>query len=195
MSGLSIATGLLSGARRVESPNCDSRPADSKPELVVIHGISLPPGRYGGPWIERLFTNTLPEEADPYFQTIHHLRVSSHVLIARDGTFTQYVPFGLRAWHAGPSYWRGRGACNDFSIGIELEGADDEPYDERQYVALAELIATLQRSYPSLADGWIAGHSDIAPGRKTDPGPAFDWQRLERDLRSRGSEFRREVLA
>lgn len=195
MSGLSIATGFLSGARRVESPNCDSRPADAKPELVVIHGISLPPGRYGGPWIERLFTNTLPAEADPYFQTIHHLRVSSHVLIARDGTLTQYVPFGLRAWHAGPSYWRGRGACNDFSIGIELEGADDEPYDERQYVALAELVATLQRSYPSLVDGWIAGHSDIAPGRKTDPGPAFDWRRLERDLRARGCAFRREVLA
>ncbi|HEX9707653.1 MAG TPA: 1,6-anhydro-N-acetylmuramyl-L-alanine amidase AmpD [Steroidobacteraceae bacterium] len=195
MSGLSIAMGLLSGARCVESPNCDSRPADAEPELVVIHGISLPPGHYGGPWIERLFMNTLPPEADPYFATIHHLRVSSHVLIARDGTLTQYVPFGLRAWHAGPSYWRGRGACNDFSIGIELEGADDEPYDERQYGALAELVAALQRSYASLAEGWIAGHSDIAPGRKTDPGPAFDWRRLERDLLARGGVFRREVLA
>ena len=187
--------GLLSGARCVESPNCDSRPADAEPELVVIHGISLPPGHYGGPWIERLFMNTLPPEADPYFATIHHLRVSSHVLIARDGTLTQYVPFGLRAWHAGPSYWRGRGACNDFSIGIELEGADDEPYDERQYGALAELVAALQRSYASLAEGWIAGHSDIAPGRKTDPGSAFDWRRLERDLLARGGVFRREVLA
>jgi len=195
MSGLSIAAGFLASVRCVESPNCDVRPADAKPELVVIHGISLPPGRYGGPWIEQLFTNTLPAEADPYFETIHHLRVSSHVLIVRDGTLTQYVPFGLRAWHAGPSYWRGRGACNDFSIGIELEGADDEPYDERQYGALAELVATLQRNYPSLAEGWIAGHSDIAPGRKTDPGPAFDWQRLERELLARGAAFRREVLA
>jgi AmpD protein len=195
MSALSVATGLLSGVRRVESPNCDARPGDAMPQLIVIHGISLPPGRYGGPWIERLFTNTLPAEADPFFQTIQHLRVSSHVLIARDGGLTQYVPFGLRAWHAGPSYWRGRGNCNDFSIGIELEGADDEPYDGRQYAALADLVATLQRSYPTLAEGWIAGHSDIAPGRKTDPGPAFDWPRLERDLSGRGAAFRREMLA
>jgi AmpD protein len=195
MSGLSIAAGFLAGVRCVESPNCDDRPGNAEPELVVIHGISLPPGHYGGPWIEGLFMNTLPAEADPYFQAIHHLRVSSHVLIARDGGLTQYVPFGLRAWHAGPSFWRGRGACNDFSIGIELEGTDDEPYDERQYTALAGLIATLQQNYPSLAEGWIAGHSDIAPGRKTDPGPAFDWQRLERALRARGAAFRREVLA
>ncbi len=195
MSGLSIATGLLAGARCVESPNCDDRPGNAVPELVVIHGISLPPGRYGGPWIERLFTNSLPAEADPYFETIQHLRVSSHVLIARDGSLTQYVPFGLRAWHAGPSFWRGRGACNDFSIGIEIEGTDDEPYDERQYAALAGLVATLQQNYPTLAEGWIAGHSDIAPGRKTDPGPAFDWQKLERELHARGAAFRREVLA
>jgi AmpD protein len=187
--------GLLSGARRVESPNCDVRPGNSIPELIVIHGISLPPGQYGGPWIEQLFLNALPADADPYFQTIHRLRVSSHVLIGRDGSLTQYVPFGLRAWHAGTSHWRGRGACNDFSIGIELEGMDEELYDERQYEALAGLIAALQLGYPSLAEGWIAGHSDIAPGRKTDPGPAFDWQRLEQDLRKRGAAFRREVLA
>jgi AmpD protein len=195
MSGLSIAMGLLSGARLVESPNCDVRPGNALPELIVIHGISLPPGSYGGPWIEQLFLNALPAEADPYFQTIHHLRVSSHVLVARDGSLTQYVPFGLRAWHAGTSHWRGRDACNDFSIGIELEGTDDEPYDERQYAALAALVAALQQSYPSLEKGWIAGHNDIAPGRKTDPGPAFDWRRLERDLRMQGAEFRREVLA
>ncbi len=195
MTALSIAMGLVSGARSVESPNCDSRPGGAGPELIVIHGISLPPGRYGGPWIEKLFMNELPPDADPYFATIHHLRVSSHVLVARDGSLTQYVPFGLRAWHAGPSHWRGRSACNDFSIGIELEGSDDEPYDERQYVALAGLISALQRSYPSLAEGWIAGHSDIAPSRKTDPGPAFDWSRLERELLSRGAAFRREVLA
>jgi N-acetyl-anhydromuramoyl-L-alanine amidase len=195
MSALSIATGLVAGARTVASPNCDERPRGMAPELVVVHGISLPPGRFGGPWIERLFTNSLPPDADPYFATIHHLRVSSHVLIARDGAMTQYVPFGRRAWHAGPSWWRGREGCNDFSIGIELEGADELPYDDRQYEALASLVAALQRAYPTLADGWIAGHSDIAPGRKTDPGPAFDWPRLERELHARGAAFHREVLA
>jgi AmpD protein len=195
MPAATIAMGLLTGARVVASPNRDPRPGGLVPELVVVHGISLPPGRFGGPWIERLFTNTLPPDQDPYFATIQHLRVSSHVLIARDGALTQYVPFDERAWHAGTSHWRGRDGCNDFSIGIELEGADDVPYDYRQYAALAELVAALQRAYPTLADGWIAGHSDIAPGRKTDPGPAFDWQQLERAIRGRGAAFRREVLA
>jgi N-acetyl-anhydromuramoyl-L-alanine amidase len=195
MSAISIAMGLVSGARTVESPNCDARPAGLVPELVVLHGISLPPGEFGGPWIEKLFMNCLPPEEHPYFEAIQHLRVSSHVLISRDGRLTQYVPFGQRAWHAGNSHWRGRGGCNDFSIGVELEGADDVPYDDRQYEALADLLTALQRSYPSLAEGWIAGHSDIAPGRKTDPGPAFDWTRLERELRARGAAFRREVLA
>ena len=195
MAALSVAMGLLSGARVVESPNRDERPRRLQPELVVVHGISLPPGEFGGPWIERLFMNTLPPRQHPYFETIQHLRVSSHVLVSRDGTHTQYVPFGQRAWHAGDSYWRGRSACNDFSIGIELEGADDVPYDTRQYEALADLVAALQRAYPSLSEGWIAGHSDIAPGRKTDPGPAFDWLQLERAVRARGAEFRREVLA
>ena len=195
MPTLSIAMGLLSGARAVESPNRDARPGNLDPVLIVVHGISLPPGRFGGPWIERLFMNTLPADEDPYFETIQHLRVSSHVLIARDGGLTQYVPFDLRAWHAGTSEWRGRGACNDFSIGVELEGTDEAPYDERQYEALADLVAALQRAYPSLADGWIAGHADIAPGRKTDPGPAFDWRRLELAVRARGAAFRREVLA
>ena len=146
MSALTIAMGLLSGVRAALSPNCDSRPANLVPELVVVHGISLPPGSYGGPWIERLFMNTLPAGEHPYFETIQHLRVSSHVLIARDGGLTQYVPFGMRAWHAGTSYWRGRGGCNDFSIGVELEGSDDEPYDDRQYEALADIVAALQRS-------------------------------------------------
>jgi len=195
MNTASVAMGLLAGARVVDSPNRDARPGGLVPELVVVHGISLPPGRFGGPWIERLFLNALPPDHDPYFAAIQHLRVSSHVLVARDGTATQFVPFGERAWHAGASYWRGRSACNDFSIGIELEGADDVPYDDRQYEALADLLAALQRAYPSLADGWIAGHSDIAPGRKTDPGPAFDWQRLEAAVRARGAAFRREVLA
>ncbi|MGQ0429856.1 MAG: 1,6-anhydro-N-acetylmuramyl-L-alanine amidase AmpD [Gammaproteobacteria bacterium] len=190
-----ITAGLLAAARQVESPNCDPRPRGFRPELIVIHGISLPPGEYGGPWIDRLFTNVLPPDAHPYFATIGHLRVSSHVLVDRVGALTQYVPFGERAWHAGQSYWRGRDTCNDFSIGIELEGMDEEPYDERQYAALVPLIATLQNTYPGLAEGWIAGHSDISPGRKTDPGPAFDWVRLERDLRAAGANFRRELLA
>ena len=195
MQDIAVSTGRLAAARQVESPNCDDRPPGNGPELVVIHGISLPPGEYGGPWIDRLFTNALPAEAHPYFATMHHLVVSSHVLIARDGRITQYVPFHRRAWHSGRSHWRGRGNCNDFSVGIELEGTDDEVYDDRQYRALAALLLALQQAYPPLADGWIAGHSDIAPGRKTDPGPAFDWQRLERDLRAGGARFRREVLA
>lgn len=195
MLAVDPATGRLDRVRRVDSPNCDPRPLGLEPELIVIHGISLPPGRYGGPWIDRFFTNTLPAEADPYFATIQHLRVSSHVLIARDGSLTQYVPFSMRAWHAGASNWCGREACNDFSIGIELEGTDEELYDERQYPVLAALIATLQRAYPGLAAGAVAGHSDIAPGRKTDPGPAFDWQHLECRLAAAGGRFAREVFA
>jgi AmpD protein len=195
VKSIAITGGLLAAARSVTSPNSDPRPEGLVPELVVIHGISLPPGEYGGPWIDRLFANALPPDAHPYFATIQHLRVSSHVLVDRAGRLTQYVPFHERAWHAGPSYWRGRANCNDFSIGIELEGTDDEPYDDRQYAALVPLIASLQQAYPSLADGWIAGHSDIAPGRKTDPGPAFDWGRLERGLRGAGATFRRELLA
>lgn len=195
MPTLTVAMGLVAGARAVLSPNSDARPGGLVPELVVVHGISLPPGRFGGPWIDRLFMNTLPPDQDPYFATIQHLRVSSHVLIARDGALTQYVPFDERAWHAGTSHWRGRAACNDFSVGVELEGADDVPYGDRQYESLADLVVALQRAYPSLADGWIAGHSDIAPGRKTDPGPAFDWRRLELAIRGRGAAFRREVLA
>lgn len=190
---ISSPVGWLSNVRQLLSPNCDPRPAGLEPQLIVIHGISLPPGRYGGSWIDRLFTNTLPAEADPYFATIQDLRVSSHVLIARDGRLTQYVPFSMRAWHAGASNWCGREACNDFSIGIELEGTDDEPYDERQYPVLGVLIAALQRAYPALASGAIAGHSDIAPGRKTDPGPAFDWKRLEHWISAAGGRFVHEV--
>ncbi|MBX3704237.1 MAG: 1,6-anhydro-N-acetylmuramyl-L-alanine amidase AmpD [Steroidobacteraceae bacterium] len=195
MKDIAISAGLLAAARRVASPNRDPRPDGFQPELIVIHGISLPPGRYGGEWIDRLFTNALPPGEHPYFAEIQHLRVSSHVLIDREGRITQYVPFHERAWHAGQSYWRGRENCNDFSIGIELEGTDDEPYDDRQYAALVPLIAALQQTYPGLSAGWIAGHADIAPGRKTDPGPAFDWSRLERDLRAAGAVFRREILA
>ena len=189
------ADGWLSQVRRLPSPNCDARPVGDGPELIVIHGISLPPGRYGGPWIDRLFTNSLPAAADPYFATIQELRVSSHVMIARDGTLTQYVPFGKRAWNAGASSWCGREACNDYSIGIELEGTDNEPYDDRQYRTLSELITALQRAYPSLASGAVAGHSDIAPGRKTDPGPAFDWKQLERWVAAAGGKLAREARA
>ncbi|HVN44901.1 MAG TPA: 1,6-anhydro-N-acetylmuramyl-L-alanine amidase AmpD [Steroidobacteraceae bacterium] len=175
---IDAATGLLAGARQVLSPHFDSRPAGVLPELLVVHGISLPPGEFGGPWIDRLFTGTLPADAHPYFQGIAAQRVSAHVLIRRDGEIVQYVPFGERAWHAGQSAWRGRNACNDFSIGVELEGTDDTAYTEAQYRSLAGLIAALLATYPSLGRDAIAGHSEVAPGRKTDPGPSFEWARL-----------------
>ena len=171
-------TGLLSGARQVPSPNCDDRPPGTVPELIVVHGISLPPGEYGGPWIDRLFTNALPRDAHPYFAQVAELRVSSHLLVRRDGVVVQYVPCHRRAWHAGASSWAGRERCNDFSIGIELEGADHEPYDSTQYAMLARVITSLCRAYPSLSPERVVGHSDVAPGRKSDPGVAFDWPRL-----------------
>jgi len=172
------ATGLAVGVRQVLSPHRDPRPPGTQPELVVVHGISLPPGEFGGPWIDRLFCGNLPPDAHPYFATIAGLRVSAHALVRRDGTLVQYVPFGLRAWHAGVSEWRGRPACNDYSVGIELEGADDVPYEPAQYASLAVLIRALRAAYPGIAPDALAGHDDVAPGRKTDPGPAFDWKRL-----------------
>ncbi|HEY0721491.1 MAG TPA: 1,6-anhydro-N-acetylmuramyl-L-alanine amidase AmpD [Gammaproteobacteria bacterium] len=171
-------SGLLVGARQVSSPNCDERPAGSVPELIVIHAISLPPGQFGGPWIDALFTNTLDPAAHPYFAEIHHLQVSSHLLLRRDGEIVQYVPFGKRAWHAGKSHYAGRERCNDFSIGIELEGSDDTPFELAQYHQLAAVIGALLRTYPTLDASRITGHSDIAPGRKTDPGPHFLWPQL-----------------
>ncbi len=165
----------MRGVRYLASPNCDPRPGGEKPRLLVIHGISLPPAEYGGPWIDALFTNSLDPQAHPYFAEIHQLRVSSHLLIRRDGEVVQYVPFNQRAWHAGISAYQGRERCNDFSIGIELEGTDDEPYEEVQYQMLAESVAALMTVYPELSAERITGHSDIAPGRKTDPGPYFDW--------------------
>jgi AmpD protein len=162
-------------ARQVPSPNFDSRPPGVEADLIVVHGISLPPGEFGGPWIDRLFTNALPPDVHPYFAEVADLRVSSHLCIRRDGEVTQYVRFGDRAWHAGQSRYLGRDACNDFSIGIELEGSDTLAYDALQYQALAEVVAALCRAYPSLSPQRLVGHSDIAPGRKTDPGPAFDW--------------------
>jgi AmpD protein len=169
----------MDSVRFVASPNCDDRPEKTLPTLIVIHGISLPPKQYGGPWIDALFTNTLPPEEHPYFAEISHLEVSSHLLIRRDGELVQYVPFHKRAWHAGVSCYDGEESCNNFSIGIELEGSDDDPYEEAQYQQLSHIIQTLLYAYPSLSRERIAGHSDIAPGRKTDPGEAFNWSRLE----------------
>jgi AmpD protein len=175
-------SGWIAGVRRVASPNHDERPAGAQLDLIVVHSISLPPGEFGNGCIDRLFCNELPADAHPYFATICDATVSAHVLIARDGTPTQYVSFGRRAWHAGKSEYCGRNACNDFSVGIELEGTDDLEYASEQYRVLAELIAALRRAYPSLAGAEVVGHSDIAPDRKTDPGPAFDWVELRRRL-------------
>jgi N-acetyl-anhydromuramoyl-L-alanine amidase len=172
------ASGLLREARQVASPNCDERPDGAEPELIVIHNISLPPQQFGGPWIDALFSNRLDPDAHPYFAEIHQQKVSSHLLIRRDGEVVQYVPFQLRAWHAGASNFEGRERCNDFSIGIELEGADEVPYEKIQYDTLAELITALEQTYPTISRKRMVGHSDIAPERKTDPGPAFDWDTL-----------------
>ena len=179
------ATGLLRGATQLASPNCDARPPGILPELIVVHGISLPPGEFGGPWIDRLFRNALDPSAHPAFAELEGLRVSSHLLIRRDGEVIQYVRLDCRAWHAGRSRFAGRDNCNDFSVGIELEGADDQPYATAQYQRLCATIKALRRGIPSLAKAPVVGHSDIAPGRKTDPGPAFDWLRLERLLARR----------
>ncbi len=167
--------GWLSGARRVPSPNCDERPPGSEVTLLVVHSISLPPGEYAGDAIERLFTNRLDPAAHPYFAEIAGLKVSAHFLVRRDGALLQFVPTAMRAWHAGASCWRGRSACNDFSVGVELEGSDEGPFEDAQYDQLLFLIKEVRRIFP-LRD--IAAHSDIAPGRKTDPGPGFDWPRL-----------------
>jgi N-acetyl-anhydromuramoyl-L-alanine amidase len=161
--------------RIVESPNCDDRPAGVEVSLVILHSISLPPRQYGGDAIERLFTNRLDPKAHPYFAEIFALRVSSHFLIRRGGEGVQFVPVEQRAWHAGASSWRGRGGCNDFSVGIELEGAEEDAFTDAQYPALTRLIRGLQKKHP-IRD--IAAHSEVAPGRKTDPGAGFDWARL-----------------
>jgi len=176
-----VSTGLISGARFLASPHHDARPAGTGIDLLVIHGISLPPGEFGGPWIEQLFMGTLPKDAHPYFKDIAALKVAPHLLIRRDGMLQQFVPFHERAWHAGASNYQGREACNDFSIGIEIEGDDTTPYAAAQYPVLASISAALMRAYPGVTTARIVGHSDIAPGRKTDPGPAFDWARY-RDI-------------
>lgn len=169
------ADGWCDGARRVASPNCDERPGDEAVTLVVLHSISLPPGEFGGPWIERLFLNTLDPAAHPYFFDLAALKVSAHFLVRRDGELLQFVPTTRRAWHAGASAWKGRGRCNDFSVGIELEGCNVLPFEAVQYARAAELVDALARRHP-VAD--VVGHSDIAPGRKTDPGACFDWSKL-----------------
>ena len=180
LAGLRVdaASGRLLGARQVDSPNCDDRPAGQVPELLVVHGISLPPGEFGGPWIDALFTNGLPADGHPHFATVAGLRVSAHLLVGRDGSVVQYVPFHRRAWHAGASQWRGRERCNDFSIGIELEGTDATAYAPAQYDVLARIVAELCCAYPTLSADAVVGHSDVAPGRKSDPGIAFDWPLL-----------------
>ena len=172
------ATHLLKGADYIPSPNMDDRPEGADINLLVIHSISLPPGEYGGNYIAQLFTNSLQANAHPYFQQIHQLEVSAHVLIKRDGSLIQFVPFNKRAWHAGKSCYQGNECCNDFSIGIELEGTDTDPFESKQYESLVELVKSLCQQYPSITTQRIAGHSDIAPGRKTDPGSGFDWDKL-----------------
>lgn len=180
---VNLETGWLDTARTVISPNYDERPAETPIDLLVIHGISLPRGEFDTPWIEALFTNTLDYGADASFAELLGLKVSSHLLIGRKGQLTQFVPLTKRAWHAGESEWQGRSRCNDYSIGIELEGCDDRPYSGRQYERLAEVAAALMKSYPGITPQRIVGHSDIAPRRKSDPGPAFDWTRFRALLR------------
>ena len=177
MTRLTIENGWLAGVRQVRSPNHDARPAGSRVDTLVVHGITLPPGCFGRGQVDALFTNALDPSAHPYYAAIAHLKVSAHALIERTGRITQYVSFEARAWHAGRSCFDGREAVNDFGIGIELEGTDDQPFDDRQYTALSELTRALKDTYPITG---IAGHADIAPGRKTDPGPCFDWTRYRK---------------
>lgn len=171
-------SGLLRQARQCPSPNQDERPTGAEPNLVVVHGISLPPGKFGGPEVEQFFMNQLNWDAHPYFAALRDVQVSAHIFIRRDGEVVQFVPFGRRAWHAGESAFRGVSCCNDYSIGIELEGEDDTEYTDQQYIVLAAIVVSLASVYPGLDARRIAGHCDIAPGRKLDPGPAFDWLRL-----------------
>ena len=166
--------GWVSGLRRIASPNCDARPPGTMIDMLVIHNISLPPGEFGGQAIARLFTNVLDTEAHPYYAQLKGVKVSAHFLIRRTGEIVQFVPCAKRAWHAGASLWQGRTACNDFSLGVELEGSDDVPFSDQQYAALVRLTRRLKRTYPIRH---IVGHSAIAPGRKTDPGACFDWPR------------------
>jgi len=170
--------GWLQAVDVVQSPNCDARPDNTEIKLIVIHGISLPPSEFGGGYIQQYFCNQLDSDANDYFSTICDMQVSAHCLIERAGNITQFVSFLNRAWHAGISSWKGEQACNDFSIGIELEGTDELSYTDPQYEQLNALLGSLISHYPAIKNDAICGHSDIAPGRKTDPGPAFDWARI-----------------
>ncbi len=172
----------LQKVRRVRSPNVSERPEGMQIDALIIHNISLPPGQFGGSWIDDLFCNQLDPARHPYFRDIADLRVSAHALIDRHGQLTQYVAFDKKAWHAGQSCFDGRQQCNDFSIGIELEGSDDQSFTDAQYACLIALTRYLQRVYPAITAERIVGHSDIAPGRKTDPGPCFDWRRYKKGL-------------
>jgi AmpD protein len=167
------------------SPNCNERPDSGDVALIVVHGISLPPGEFGTGLVDALFTNTLPAELDPRIADLRTTRVSAHVFVDRSGVVTQYVPFDRRAWHAGESSWRQRGGCNDYSIGIELEGSDDVPYTDAQYRSLIAVSRALFARYPRLSADAVVGHQEVAPGRKTDPGPAFDWRRYLDGLANR----------
>jgi len=184
--GYLLDNGWIRQARKVCSPNRGPRPEGMAPELIVIHNIALPPGCFGGAEVEQLFTNCLDWNAHPYFLEIRGLRVSAHFLVRRCGELVQFVATDERAWHAGLSSWRGRDNCNDFSIGIELEGSDELPYTDAQYQTLALLTRALIAHYPGLDRQRLAGHADIAPGRKTDPGPAFDWSRYHASLAPTG---------
>lgn len=174
-ASLKIAAGKLSSAEQKLSPHHDARPDPNDISVLVVHGISLPAGEFGQPYIDQLFMGTLDTSAHPTFDVLEGLRVSAHCVIHRDGRIVQYVPFDQRAWHAGVSHYCGRKRCNDFAIGIELEGTDTEPYTKEQYQQLAQLAAAAVRTYPALTPQRIVGHQHIAPVRKTDPGPAFDW--------------------
>jgi AmpD protein len=174
-----IQSGLLIGVTQLNSPNKNDRPVPDDIRLIIVHGISLPPDQFGGDWIDDFFLNKLDPEQHPYFKEICGLKVSSHLLIRRDGSVTQYVPFDQRAWHAGVSCYAGEENCNDFSIGIELEGADHIPYTDVQYAELARCCEALMSVYPRLSKDTIVGHCDIAPGRKTDPGESFDWKKFK----------------
>jgi AmpD protein len=176
---IQLPEGLYNQARYIASPHCDERPENTVIDTLVVHGISLPPAQFGHDYIEKFFAGTLDYSLHPYFETIKPLKVSSHLLIKRTGEVLQFVPFIKRAWHAGESFFQGRSRCNDFSIGIELEGTDELPYEKIQYKKLAEVIKTLQMAYPAITRERIVGHSDIAPGRKTDPGDFFDWHYLD----------------
>ncbi|KAA8730930.1 1,6-anhydro-N-acetylmuramyl-L-alanine amidase AmpD [Acinetobacter qingfengensis] len=181
MEMFKIIQGAVQGAVQIHSPNFNQRPEDTDIRLVVIHNISLPPSQFGGGYIQQFFQNQLDWNAHPYFKSIEGMQVSAHLLILRSGEVIQFVNFNERAWHAGRSSYLGQMECNDYSIGIELEGSDDQPFEQQQYDVLSQLILSIEQAYPKTYQH-LTGHSDIAPGRKTDPGPFFDWQLLRADI-------------